>query len=314
MKTLSAIIFISFFSLISYGRALTGSFKVNGEGTKFYPVIFTDGGWDSNVPTELFLGRSNVHTDVAWLGSLMSKFTFHTSSGGHQASFINADIRQGYTSFIAGWKDVTAVNNYKRIIIWLKGNATYYYNSNYEVSPLVYDGVANPITYVEMNVSNSTSINHTFKTSIDSYVNSQGISHSNAAYFSGGTFNFFGASVGIGTQDTNGYKLAVKGGIIAESVKVQILPAWPDYVFAKSYQLSDLSDTERFIKENGHLPGIPSASEVKANGIDLGEMNAKLLQKIEELTLHLIQKEKQNQDQEIRIKKLEEHYSKSKPE
>ena len=98
---------------------------------------------------------------------------------------------------------------------------------------------------------------------------------------------FVDGNIGIGTTDTKGYKLAVNGKILAQEVKVEVSP-WPDYVFSKSYQLSTLLETEKHIKEKGHLPGIPSAEEVKANGIDLGEMDAKLLQKIEELTLHLI--------------------------
>jgi hypothetical protein len=94
--------------------------------------------------------------------------------------------------------------------------------------------------------------------------------------------------VGIGTADTRGYRLAVNGKIRAQEIKVEASP-WPDYVFEKSYRLPGLLETEKHIKEKGHLPGIPSAAEVKANGIDLGEMNAKLLQKIEELTLYLIE-------------------------
>ncbi|WP_316810306.1 hypothetical protein [Pedobacter heparinus] len=99
--------------------------------------------------------------------------------------------------------------------------------------------------------------------------------------------------VGIGTTDTKGYKLAVAGNVIAESVKVQLQGSWSDFVFADDYKLPTLQQTEQHIKEKGHLPGIPSAAEVKANGIDLGEMNAKLLQKIEELTLHLIRNKKE---------------------
>jgi hypothetical protein len=100
-------------------------------------------------------------------------------------------------------------------------------------------------------------------------------------------------NVSIGTSDAKGYKLAVAGNMIAESVKVQLQSAWPDYVFKKDYQLPSLEETENQIKENGHLPGIPSANEVKSNGIDLGEMNAILLKKIEELTLHLIEQKKE---------------------
>lgn len=95
-------------------------------------------------------------------------------------------------------------------------------------------------------------------------------------------------NIGIGVTDTKGYKLAVAGNMIVESIKVQLQGSWPDFVFAKDYKLSTLQETEKHIKEKGHLPGIPSAAEVKANGIDLGEMNARLLQKIEELTLYLI--------------------------
>ncbi|TCC97700.1 hypothetical protein [Pedobacter hiemivivus] len=87
-------------------------------------------------------------------------------------------------------------------------------------------------------------------------------------------------------------QLSVNGKIRAQEVKVETAN-WPDYVFAKDHELQSLKETERHIKEKGHLPGIPSAAEVKANGIDLGEMNAKLLQKIEELTLHLIKMRKE---------------------
>jgi hypothetical protein len=103
---------------------------------------------------------------------------------------------------------------------------------------------------------------------------------------------FVDGNIGIGTNDPRGYKLAVNGKIRAQEIKVEASP-WPDYVFNKDYNLPTLQATEKHIKEKGHLPGIPSATEVKANGIDLGEMNAKLLQKIEELTLHLIDKDKE---------------------
>jgi len=83
-------------------------------------------------------------------------------------------------------------------------------------------------------------------------------------------------------------KLQVRGNIRAKEIKVETAN-WPDYVFAKDYHLPSLQETEKHIKEKGHLPGIPSAKEVEANGVNLGEMNAKLLKKIEELTLYLIE-------------------------
>ncbi|MET7000189.1 hypothetical protein [Chitinophaga defluvii] len=110
-------------------------------------------------------------------------------------------------------------------------------------------------------------------------------------------------NVGIGTNDTKGYKLAVAGSMIAEKIKVKVKTAWPDYVFAPEYQLPSLQEVVAHIQQHQHLPDMPSAKEVAAEGIDLGEMNRKLLQKIEELTLYIIQQEK-------RIAALEQHNEK----
>jgi hypothetical protein len=94
-------------------------------------------------------------------------------------------------------------------------------------------------------------------------------------------------NVGIGTSSP-GEKLAVNGTIHAKEVRID-LTGWPDYVFEKDYNLSSLAEVERQIREKGHLKDIPSAKEVEKNGINLGEMNAKLLLKIEELTLYMIE-------------------------
>ncbi|QXP52430.1 fibronectin type III domain-containing protein [Cellulophaga sp. HaHa_2_1] len=99
-------------------------------------------------------------------------------------------------------------------------------------------------------------------------------------------------NVGIGTTDTQGYRLAVAGNVVAEEVKVALQVNWPDYVFDKAYNLPSLEQVEIHINENGYLIHMPSASEVEENGIQLGEMNAKLLRKIEELTLYTITQEK----------------------
>lgn len=91
-----------------------------------------------------------------------------------------------------------------------------------------------------------------------------------------------------------GYKLAVAGKIIATEVKVDAVP-WSDFVFEDEYQLRPLASVKSFIEKNGHLPDIPSENEVAAEGIRLGEMDALLLQKIEELTLYMIQMKEENE-------------------
>ena len=98
--------------------------------------------------------------------------------------------------------------------------------------------------------------------------------------------------VGINTASLGDYKLAVNGKIRAKEVKVEE-SNWSDFVFKDDYYLPTLKEVENYIDKNGHLPNIPSEAEVEENGINIGEMQAKLLQKIEELTLYVIQLEKE---------------------
>jgi hypothetical protein len=102
--------------------------------------------------------------------------------------------------------------------------------------------------------------------------------------------------IGNGVIAPTGFKFAVDGKAIMEEVVVLNTEYWPDYVFEKDYQLETLVEAENFIADNGHLSGIPSASEVKENGISLGQMNSALLKKIEELTLHMINMNKEIQE------------------
>ncbi|TKC04715.1 hypothetical protein FA048_18685 [Pedobacter polaris] len=134
---------------------------------------------------------------------------------------------------------------------------------------------------------------------------------SNYAYISidpmnGISFNHLGngnSNVGIGTATPN-EKLSVNGKIRAHEIKVETAN-WPDYVFEDDYKIASLTELEKYIKENKHLPEMPSAKVVEANGVELGEMNKLLLKKVEELTLHLI---KLNE----RIEELEKNNQKAK--
>ena len=108
--------------------------------------------------------------------------------------------------------------------------------------------------------------------------------------------NFKAASIGIGTNppdSTSAYKLYVEGGIKARSVKVTV-SAFADYVFDKGYSLISIPDLETYINVNRHLPGLPSAQEVLGNeGFEIGQMQVKLLEKIEEQSLYIISLQKQ---------------------
>ena len=106
-----------------------------------------------------------------------------------------------------------------------------------------------------------------------------------------------GGNVGIGTINTYGYKLAVNGTIRAKEIKVEASP-WPDYVFKSTYQLKPLSEVKAYIDRNQHLPEMPSAAEIEKDGLSLAKMNKLLVKKVEELTLYLIEKDKQLQNQQ----------------
>ncbi len=109
-------------------------------------------------------------------------------------------------------------------------------------------------------------------------------------------------NVSIGTPDPHGYKLAVNGTIRSKEVKVEAGP-WPDYVFKPAYRLRPIREVEAYISQNGHLPEVPSAKEVTKEGIGLGEMNGKLLKKVEELTLYIIQLKKENAKENAQLNK-----------
>ena len=110
-------------------------------------------------------------------------------------------------------------------------------------------------------------------------------------------------NVGIGTSSPGSFKLAVNGTIRAKEIRVNT--GWSDFVFEEDYRLPTLSEVESHIKEKKHLPGIPSAAEVETEGVELGVISSKLLQKVEELTLYVIAQEKQIAEQQARIEMLE---------
>ncbi|MDB5002087.1 MAG: hypothetical protein JWQ34_312 [Mucilaginibacter sp.] len=203
--------------------------------------------------------------------------------------------------FIAGWADATGANGTAIVIVWLQGgDNTYYINSAINPTPVVYDGVQQALPYQEPNGPDRT-----YKTSIDNYVNSNGDNIEGSAFYTGGSDNYFAGYVGIGTKDPDEL-LTVNGKIHSKEVKVDLNVPGPDYVFEPDYKLSNLTELKAYIDKNHHLPEIPSAKQMEKEGLNLGEMNVKLLKKVEELTLYLIEKDNKDKEKDARLQSQQE--------
>lgn len=121
----------------------------------------------------------------------------------------------------------------------------------------------------------------------------------------GGTIpTVLGAFPITASGSVSNYNLFVKGGILTDEVKVALNSTWADYVFAKNYTLKPLSEVEQFINTNGHLQNVPSAKQVKEEGINVGDMAKIQLEKIEELTLYIIALNKKLEEQDKKIEVL----------
>lgn len=117
--------------------------------------------------------------------------------------------------------------------------------------------------------------------------------------------NYFAGNVGIGTTNSGSFKLAVEGKIGAREIQVLSTIPFPDFVFEKNYNLMNIDSLKNFINVNKHLPNMPSAAEIKENGgIELGSLSEKLLQKVEELTLYIIDLKKENEEMKIELRQL----------
>jgi len=241
------------------GTLYSNHFTLGGNANTFYPVSFLGENFHRSKATTLKIGRWNIHENGMWHGSLIADFRFHVSNWGSGSDFIDANIHFGSRPLIAGWEDATIDNISYRIVIWLRGATTYYFHSNTPQTPLqppVFPG------------GSLTIGNRTFfpKSQVAPYVNSFG--------------------------PTFSQNVSVRGTLRASEVRVSI-DAGADFVFEPDYNLMPLEELEQFIIENRHLPEIAPARYMIRDGVDVGEFQIQLLQKIEELTLHLIEQNRQ---------------------
>lgn len=135
-------------------------------------------------------------------------------------------------------------------------------------------------------------------------MNQQGYNMSMPMYLSNPGTHFVNGSIGIGTPVTADNRLAVNGTISAKKVKVTST-GWPDYVFEEDYPLMRPEDLADYIRQNKHLPEVPSADSIHRAGQDVGEMNKILMKKVEELTLYMLQQQQQLKEQSAKIDALE---------
>lgn len=125
----------------------------------------------------------------------------------------------------------------------------------------------------------------------------------NTILYNNGDASFSG-NVGIGTPNPN-EKLTVNGTIYGKEIKVDLLVPGPDYVFEKGYDLPSLAEIKSYVDRFKHLPEVPSAKEMEANGINVGQMNMILLKKVEELTLYMVEANKRIDDLNTALQKLQ---------
>ncbi|WP_461639625.1 hypothetical protein [Labilibaculum euxinus] len=281
-------------------QTYSGTFQVNGDMNTYYPVVFKYANQNKINQLKIFRSYHEAGPDAlspTHRGGLTLEIDVNYGGwGGSTYDWRVMDLRQTYHTTFGG---ASIAMHCKGFVVWLRGGGfIYHYESDkpsnlqvcYSTVELIYDD-QNPVYDVYAPSSKSQPD--------ESLINAHKNEHWD--YLKGKPFDQRG-HLGILTPASD-YPLDVNGTIRAKEIKVEA--NWADFVFKEDYSLRNLTEVEEFIIENGHLPDIPSEKEVESEGVLLGEMNSKLLQKIEELTLYVIEMHRTIEQQNGRIKELE---------
>lgn len=288
----------------SFFGALSGRFNVSGERNTF--IGFNSGRNNNDGNGNSFLGFSAGWGNESGLNnSYLGANTGRSSTSGNNNVFLGSSAgqtmtngnRNVYLGTSAG-RDAMGSGNvfigYRAGDTETGNNILLIDNNNTDEIPLIYGNFSSGQLGINTaNVPTGTILAVAGDALVDGTLTTNG-------------------KISIGTNVADpGYDFSVKGKIHVQEVKVDLLGAIaPDYVFFEDYNLSTLQEVEDFITQEGHLPNIPSAEEMKENGVHLKEMNLKLLEKIEELTLYIIAQDKTIKKQKVKVDTLEKRLQK----
>ncbi len=308
-NNLPGIAFNSFYNggrkLLAAGYGANLSYDHNAGSLGFYSTTATGTAGATASPTLKMLmtaagnlglqGNSNPQAPLSFASTLDKKISFYRGATGDasvgvygnelrfSSDYNNADITFGYDNYTNGFTEKFRMKANGNM-----GIGTNNPQNKLEVSGRIRSG-KDGIYGGGLWIDGPTVPGIAFLGMEDD--NTLGFFSSNFGW--GMHYDLVDGSFRIGTANkATGYALNIGGKAIAEEIRVQLQANWPDYVFADDYKLMPLPELEKYVKANRHLPEIPAAAILEKEGTDLGEMQRKLMQKVEELTLYIIEQDK----------------------
>lgn len=254
-----------------------GQYSGNSNTTGYNNSFFGNGSGSSN-------STSFANTGIGYNSLFSNRTGTNNTALGAYAGFNSTGSSNLFLGYQAGYNET--------------GSNKLYISNTSTSTPLIYGDFSTKQVGINALPTSTYTLNvgGTINVTTDVFINGKSMGGSSYWSKAGSNVYMLGSGLGIGTtlgSNPNSYLLAVNGKIGAKEVQIENTSAtWPDFVFKNDYMLMSLKDVEKYINQNGHLPEIPSEAEVKQEGIRVGEMNAKLLQKIEELTLYVIEANK----------------------